>query len=73
MKILIALSLILSSCYSTGTRPEANDMDLPECRMIYIGNCKHIWCEKYQRGGMDRVDPACIPTDAVVSDHATGH
>lgn len=47
---------------------EDNDLNMPSCRSIYIGGCKHIWCRRGHGAGLGSADPTCRPTNATVSD-----
>lgn len=65
----IVIAIAISVCEkNTGTNPENNELNLPHCRFIYIGGCKHTWCRTDHSGGLQIVDPECRPINANVSD-----
>lgn len=56
------------------TNPPDNTIRLPKCRVIYIGQCPYLWCEREPgaysstSSGLTPMREHCEPGNAVVSD-----
>jgi len=59
-------------CKRINTSREVLSKPLPNCRFIYVGGCKYIWCYYDRSGSLESADPACRPVNARVWDRPWG-
>lgn len=67
----ILLSLMLGCTTQQPSVVMPGNNPLPECQVIFVGDCPHLWCvsgmSSHKHAGLEAISKTCEPKSAIVT------